>query len=201
MATVKDALKEQRDVHDKFVGDGEIPEPASIAENIPDVGTQLAASQKKMEKKLRDPGAVNVHTLYGKVKTYSTEDYDDYYGFYEQLADSYPDPDDPNAYNIGKKYLKKHNITTYDDELPEQITEYYVSLSIYTYIQALKKAGEKSLSDGEYRKAFMISRGRLYKSIEILNKKGYIVNPETGELEYKNPTTQMAMQVQQQQGR
>ena len=57
MATVKDALKEQRDVHDKFVGDGEIPEPASIAENIPDVGTQLAASQKKMEKneEIREP--------------------------------------------------------------------------------------------------------------------------------------------------
>ena len=202
--TVKKELHDQRKIHDYIttglVESGTAPEPTSIAENVPEtltIADQMTIAQKKMteafdNKSCKSPGSVNVYTPYGKVKTYSQDEYEFYQGFYEQLADSYPESD-----KIGQNYLKDHNIETEDTELSGQITEYYVSLAVSACIEREKKLKSKeTFSDSEYKEARRISQERLHNAIDTLNKKGFIVNHETGELEYRNNQIQMNLLTQ-----
>lgn len=193
MSTLKDSLKSQRQIYESEIGTA----TATIATS-PELVTldmQMQASQAHLEQILNQKDAdlhyckskdsFTLSTPYGKITSYCTG-YEESY--YDALVGSMPTSD-----KIGRRYLKEHNIKSKDYALAREITEYFTCQSISAYIEQNKN----DMAPQEYKLCHQDSYKALQNSIKVLNKKGFIVNPKTGDLEYKNPALQKAWDLAQ----
>jgi len=201
MSTLKDSLKSQRQTYESEIETTENSlnkaktSTTIISPELITLDMQMQASQARLEDMLsqkdaelrysKSRDAFTLSTPYGKIISYCTE-YEDSY--YQSLVSSMPESD-----KIGRKYLKEHNIKSKDYVLAREITEYFTNQSISAYIEQNKD----DMSANEYQQCHQSAYKDLQESIKILNKKGFIVNPKTGDLEYKNPALQKAWDLAQ----
>ena len=201
MSKIKDDLAEQRYEHDEELkniattqSSEQTPSITEIAPELVSLSAQANAAQARLEQQLQakdlyprydifDYSSFSMPSPYGKISGFFIPSDSDFLN----VAYSYTDSE-----KAGRKFLKQHNIKTQDKALAGEITNYLFSQSIATYIEQNKSR----MSSAEYNECHQESQEALLKSIKLLNKKGFIVNPQTGDLEYQNPALQRALLAQ-----
>lgn len=202
MATLKDDMKEQRESYDKALEEAKASAAeanASSLEISPEfltVEMQAVASEARFERALKpkdkvikpyysywDENVISMPTPYGRVQ--AACQYGD--NVFVDLLNSMPESD-----KIGRKFLKEHKIKSSDYNLTREITNFFYCQSIDKFFEQNKGA----MTPAEYNKYHTELQEELHKTIQRLNKKGFIVNPHTGDLEYKNPVLQQTLVAQ-----
>lgn len=117
-----------------------------------------------------------ISTPYGEAKSHAV------YGSYEMLSFSSCCSDD-----VGRTYLKRHGIK--DTSAAIEISDYYYRQSLIASVEQNKD----HIPPQEYNVCMENLQEFQKMVISDLNRRGFAVNPKTGELEYNNQVLQNAL--------
>lgn len=197
MPNLKDTLSQQRDDHnaelEHYIETIEVtsPEPAPEEVKLLSLSEQIKLSQAKFEETVNSkysPTYSNsrqgyrVETPYGKV---TAQQFWPSESLYVDISCTYTESD-----KIGRKYLKEHNIKINDDKVAKDITQFYTYQTISSFIEEKKS----EMQPQEYKEAHQNIQEELRMVLENLNKKGFFINPKTGELCYQKQNLNLLAQ-------